>query len=66
MAKHIHDDEVTRMVERIERALRTGRRCCPNCVNWVEKMEECEVAMKRPPADIIAFGCEAFNESIPF
>lgn len=61
-----YSPDVEAMVRKIKDAVTYGRRCCPNCDHWVDKMEECEIAMRRPPATVIAFGCEKFEENIPF
>lgn len=39
---------------------------CVNCANFVEKTEICTLAKQRPPARIIAFGCEKYEDEIPF
>lgn len=46
-------------------------RCCPNCTFWINgpmtaPIEHCELAGARPPAHIIAFGCERYQDKIPF
>lgn len=42
-------------------------RCCPNCDYFGGgKTEICELAGVRPPASIIAFGCEKYVDRIPF
>lgn len=46
-------------------------KCCPNCEHWINgpktaPIEVCELAGIRPPADIIAFGCEKYQDKIPF
>lgn len=46
-------------------------RCCPNCEHWVNgpetaPIEVCALADARPPARIIAFGCEKYLDKIPF
>lgn len=39
--------------------------CCPNCLHWRGKDETCTLAMARPPANVIAFGCVKFDD-LPF
>lgn len=47
-------------------------RTCLNCEHFTEKhvnsiySEICSLAGKRPPARIIAFGCEHYKDQIPF
>ena len=46
-------------------------RCCPNCQHWIDgpkaaPIEVCELVEQRPPARIIAFGCEKYKDNIPF
>lgn len=41
--------------------------CCPNCLNFDHALEGCRLAdLARPPARVIAFGCSAFDQDIPF
>lgn len=39
---------------------------CVNCNNFEEKTEICTLAGKRPPAEVIAYGCSEFKDLIPF
>ena len=41
--------------------------CCVNCIHFT-KSEECtyQGQRTRPPAEVIAFGCWAFEHDIPF
>lgn len=43
-------------------------RSCINCVWWIDKTEQCQKAKARPPAKVIALGCELWEDtkSIPF
>ena len=49
-------------VGNIERALRT----CVTCEHFDEAKEQCGLNGLRPPARIIAFGCECWEDRIPF
>lgn len=70
------DDSVSRnsvikdISEELARVMRNHldecTRCCPNCLHWNEKREICELAHTRPPARVIAFGCERYEDRIPF
>lgn len=42
------------------------RPACITCINFDEPQELCNLAGKRPPARIIATGCEAWCDDIPF
>lgn len=51
----------------IEATLKRGIVTCLNCENFHARNETCALNNKRPPAPIIAFGCECFkNDDIPF
>jgi len=51
----------------IESALKRGAVCCPNCENFAAMQETCKLNNKKPPAPVIAFGCERFvYNDIPF
>lgn len=41
---------------------------CPNCEHWNGMSEVCTLnnASMRPPAPVIAFGCWAFEGTVPF
>lgn len=62
--------EVEQRIEQYAAKLKTEMRrsftCCPNCLNFDEKLEQCKLAAARPPARVIAFGCERFDFDIPF
>jgi hypothetical protein len=38
---------------------------CLNCTNFNEKEELCKKASSRPPAEVLVYGCEAWDD-IPF
>ena len=39
---------------------------CVDCLHFDEKNETCTKWNARPPARVIAFGCDNFEEDIPF
>ncbi len=39
---------------------------CITCERFDKRSETCELNKKRPPAEIIAYGCECYEEVIPF
>lgn len=41
---------------------------CISCSNFIEQTEICKLANQRPPARIITFGCNKYNDNqeIPF
>lgn len=44
-------------------------RCCPACEHFDGQSELCKLAKPlpaRPPATVIAFGCDAFDIGVPF
>lgn len=41
-------------------------RTCMSCLQFVERSETCNLVGKRPPARVIATGCEKYEEDIPF
>lgn len=69
MVKALADYLLSDMVDKIERATR----CCINCEHWRGSVkpanEHCghpQANGAKPPAKIIAFGCEMFKDCIPF
>ncbi len=49
------------------RILKNQAICCINCINFKRQTEVCSLNNLRPPAAIIAFGCERFDyDDIPF
>jgi hypothetical protein len=40
--------------------------CCVTCGNWNEKNETCRLVDQRPPAEVIAYGCAAWVDLVPF
>lgn len=51
----------------IREALKIATKCCPNCARFDIKAERCKMNNLHPPAAIIAFGCEMFEDlALPF
>jgi hypothetical protein len=42
------------------------RRSCLSCVHFAPSSEFCKMVSARPPAKVIAFGCEKYDQDIPF
>lgn len=57
-----------RIAPSIANHFRNATKCCPNCEHFEGGMlEKCKLNGKRPPATIIAFGCECFvDNECPF
>jgi hypothetical protein len=51
----------------VDSAMQRSIVACPNCEHWKAFNETCGLYNQRPPAPVIAFGCNSFllNE-IPF
>jgi hypothetical protein len=63
------DWELVNQLESFGRDIaRRSLACCPNCEHFDGSgQERCRLNGKRPPANIIAFGCECFvNNDLPF
>ena len=54
-------------LERIVDDLKHRLPCCPNCVHFT-KSGHCTYQNQRvvPPPEVIAFGCRAFDQDVPF
>jgi hypothetical protein len=51
----------------VQSTLKRATACCPNCDNFKPFNETCGLNSQRPPAPIIAFGCECFvGNQVPF
>lgn len=61
--------EIDAMAEQIARYMGDELRrivpTCVNCLRWDEQSETCTLWLARPPARVIAFGCEKFDD-MPF
>lgn len=55
-------------LERIVDDMKHRLPCCPNCVHWRKKGEVCDYQDQgvRPPAEVIAWGCWAYEQDVPF
>jgi hypothetical protein len=42
------------------------RRSCVTCEYFDQKNEMCKMVSQRPPARVVAFGCEKYEQEIPF
>lgn len=58
------EPDLKRLVDELKHSLP----CCPNCDHFDEKEEVCTYQHQRvrPPAAVIAFGCWAYVQEIPF
>ncbi len=43
-----------------------SKRTCVTCDNFHEPQERCTLAGTRPPASVIAYGCEKWIDEVPF
>ena len=55
----------------VEQMLNSKTKTCVQCIHWVNgpmtaPIEHCGLAEQRPPAHIIAYGCEKYEDEIPF
>ena len=41
-------------------------RSCLTCIHFIEAMETCDKFRQRPPARVIAYGCNEHTLEIPF
>lgn len=48
------------------KVIEQNTRTCLNCQYFDEKFEMCRGYNARPPARVIAFGCDKFEDAIPF
>lgn len=50
----------------IVKTLETSTRTCITCDHFIIQNETCGLNYKRPPAKVIAFGCECYINEVPF
>lgn len=56
-----------KLVDQLTTILEKRKRTCITCDFWNgPDKETCQLVNQRPPAHIIAYGCEKFLEEIPF
>lgn len=65
------DDNIATAIKTLAKSLgqavADGRRTCVHCIHFDMHSEQCGMAGQRPPARVIAFGCELFEaDPIPF
>jgi hypothetical protein len=60
------EETINKLATGLKIEMRGSFRCCPNCLHFDETGEQCKLAAARPPARVIAFGCERFDFDIPF
>lgn len=60
--------QLTEMADQLVELLhaRGVLRSCPDCDHWDPGNEQCLKYMVRPPAVVIAKGCDEFEPNIPF
>lgn len=51
---------------RVSQAIANCARSCLGCEHFKDGDELCGLNGQRPPARIIAFGCEMFEDAVPF
>ena len=59
--------ELRRLAHEVGAGIQRASRSCVGCLYFDERHGEvCTLAKARPPARIIAFGCESWEQDIPF
>ena len=64
--KEALDYLATDLAKRIRDHLMQSMQTCIRCSHFDDKPEVCRLANARPPARIIALGCEKYDETAPF
>lgn len=61
------DSFLTDFESMLDKLLQRKLVCCPNCEHFEDSLQRCKLNNMKPPATIIAFGCEQFKcNDIPF
>ena len=55
-----------KLIAEIKQSLEVRKQTCVTCTMFHIKEELCGAVMQRPPARVIAYGCEMYKEAIPF
>lgn len=60
--------ERNRLEQNLKQLIEEARlyRSCITCDHFVEITEQCGMFKSRPPARVIAMGCDYYQEEIPF
>lgn len=58
--------EIAEIVGKVSGMIFRGCQTCLACEEFDENKEQCGLNGLRPPARVIAFGCECFIEKLPF
>lgn len=58
--------DLAKFISKLKRDIEVFTRSCINCEHFNEEKELCSMFNARPPARIIALGCEHHIDEIPF
>lgn len=59
-------DHRVNLIVKLTTVLEDSFPSCINCINFQESTETCVLVNARPPARVLARGCESWEEDIPF
>ncbi len=54
------------VAKHVKIAIKDACKTCLTCDHFKQAKEVCGLNMQRPPAKVIAFGCECYENEIPF